>query len=90
MFPDLKLVEGFIYESLLPQEDAPTLQIADVFDLLEEFFHLFFVHTHVVDDLVVLLAQLLQSLTGVVFDLVEQEEIVAECLNDSLDLLLKH
>lgn len=89
MFPDLEFIEGFVNEPFLPQENTPAFQIPDIFDLLEEGFHFLFVQPNKVNNLVVLFTELVEGLANVVFHFVEQEKVVAEGLDDSLDFLLQ-
>ena len=90
MLPNFEFVEGLINKSFFPQENTPAFQIPNVFDLLEEGFHFFFIEPNKVNDLVVLFSELLESLANVVFHFVEEEKVVTESLHHTLDFLLQH
>lgn len=88
MFAEFELVEGFVDHPFLPQEDPPALKVANVFDLVQKGDHLLLVHGNEINNFIVLFAQLLEGLAGVVFHFAEEEEVVAEGFNYPLDFLL--
>ncbi len=55
---------------------------------MQEALHFLLIHINVVDDFVVLFPQLLESVSDIIFHLVEQVIIVTETLDYTLDLFL--
>lgn len=88
LFPEFELVEGFIDHPFPPQEDPPALKISNIFDLVQKGDHLLLVHGDEINNFIVLFAELLEGLPGVVFHFAEEEKVLAEGLYYPLDFLL--
>jgi hypothetical protein len=88
LFPELELIERFINNPFLPQENPPALKIPNVLDLVQKGDHFLFIHANKIDNFIVLFSEPLQSLPGVIFHFVEEEEVVAEGFDYALDLFL--
>lgn len=54
LFPQLELVQCLIDNLFFPQENPPTFQVPDIFDLMQERLHLFLIQLNIVYHLVVL------------------------------------
>jgi len=88
LLSQLKLIQCLVDYPLLPQEYSPALEEPDILYAVQKRFHLFLIHLHVVDHLIVLLSELLKSNFRVALHFAEKVKIIAECLHHSLYLLL--